>query len=171
MKGAGRFPQGHVRHRSEGRRLGIRIRTPCDDCAASNRNKEAGRHRIGPRPYFPVRTANSADGRESFRIRRSPLAGQKSVASPKNPLQFGGLKSSQGGTERWPSGRRRSPAKGVYRKRYRGFESLLLRHFLACPKRADRQIPSSPANTIVASAGHSARNRFTRFPAPILPAA
>ncbi len=31
--------------------------------------------------------------------------------------------------ERWPSGRRRSPAKGVYRKRYRGFESLLLRHF------------------------------------------
>ena len=30
--------------------------------------------------------------------------------------------------ERWPSGRRRSPAKGVYRKRYRGFESLPLRH-------------------------------------------
>ena len=32
--------------------------------------------------------------------------------------------------ERWPSGRRRSPAKGVYRKRYRGFESLPLRHYL-----------------------------------------
>ncbi len=31
--------------------------------------------------------------------------------------------------ERWPSGRRRSPAKGVYRERYRGFESLLLRQF------------------------------------------
>ncbi len=36
--------------------------------------------------------------------------------------------TSQALTERWPSGRRRSPAKGVYRKRYRGFESLLLRH-------------------------------------------
>lgn len=34
----------------------------------------------------------------------------------------------KGGTERWPSGRRRSPAKGVYRRRYRGFESLPLRH-------------------------------------------
>ncbi len=31
-------------------------------------------------------------------------------------------------TERWPSGRRRSPAKGVYLDRYRGFESLPLRH-------------------------------------------
>ena len=31
-------------------------------------------------------------------------------------------------TERWPSGRRRSPAKGVYPNRYRGFESLSLRH-------------------------------------------
>ena len=30
--------------------------------------------------------------------------------------------------ERWPSGRRRSPAKGVYLDRYRGFESLPLRH-------------------------------------------
>jgi hypothetical protein len=32
-------------------------------------------------------------------------------------------------TERWPSGRRRSPAKGVYPEGYRGFESLPLRHF------------------------------------------
>ena len=31
-------------------------------------------------------------------------------------------------TERWPSGRRRSPAKGVYPEGYRGFESHLLRH-------------------------------------------
>ena len=31
-------------------------------------------------------------------------------------------------TETWPSGRRRSPAKGVYGKPYRGFESLRLRH-------------------------------------------
>ena len=30
--------------------------------------------------------------------------------------------------ERWPSGRRRSPAKGVYPRGYRGFESHLLRH-------------------------------------------
>jgi hypothetical protein len=30
--------------------------------------------------------------------------------------------------ERWPSGRRRSPAKGVYPEGYRGFESHLLRH-------------------------------------------
>ena len=29
--------------------------------------------------------------------------------------------------ERWPSGRRRAPAKGVYLNRYRGFESLPLR--------------------------------------------
>ena len=33
--------------------------------------------------------------------------------------------------ERWPSGRRRSPAKGVYRKRYRGFESLPLRQLVS----------------------------------------
>jgi hypothetical protein len=30
-------------------------------------------------------------------------------------------------TERWPSGRRRSPAKGVWEKSHRGFESLFLR--------------------------------------------
>ena len=30
--------------------------------------------------------------------------------------------------ETWPSGRRHTPAKGAYRKRYRGFESLRLRH-------------------------------------------
>ncbi|MDF2940436.1 MAG: hypothetical protein K0R66_1078, partial [Gammaproteobacteria bacterium] len=36
---------------------------------------------------------------------------------------------SQQDLERWPSGRRRSPAKGVYgQKLYRGFESLPLRH-------------------------------------------
>ena len=33
--------------------------------------------------------------------------------------------------ERWPSGRRRTPGKRVYRKRYRGFESLPLRHHSA----------------------------------------
>lgn len=32
--------------------------------------------------------------------------------------------------ERWPSGRRRSPAKGVYPEGYRGFESHPLRHNL-----------------------------------------
>lgn len=32
--------------------------------------------------------------------------------------------------ESWPSGRRRSPAKGVYGQNlYQGFESLTLRHF------------------------------------------
>ncbi len=31
--------------------------------------------------------------------------------------------------ERWPSGRRRSPAKGVYPEGYRGFESHPLRHY------------------------------------------
>ena len=45
------------------------------------------------------------------------------------------------GPERWPSGRRRSPAKGVDGQPSRGFESLPLRHFpfpiieirLVCP--------------------------------------
>jgi hypothetical protein len=32
--------------------------------------------------------------------------------------------------ERWPSGLRRSLGKRVYGKLYRGFESLLLRHFI-----------------------------------------
>lgn len=40
--------------------------------------------------------------------------------------------------ERWPSGRRRSPAKGVYPEGYRGFESHPLRHNLKIP--ANRQI-------------------------------
>lgn len=35
-------------------------------------------------------------------------------------------------TERWQSGLTRTPAKGVYRLRYRGFESLSFRHFRAC---------------------------------------
>ena len=34
-------------------------------------------------------------------------------------------------TETWPSGRRRSPAKGVGEESSRGFESLRLRHLLA----------------------------------------
>ncbi len=38
--------------------------------------------------------------------------------------------SSHFSTESWPSGRRRSPAKGVYGQNlYQGFESLTLRHF------------------------------------------
>ena len=32
------------------------------------------------------------------------------------------------GAERWLSGRKRSPAKGVWGKPHRGFESLSLRH-------------------------------------------
>ena len=35
--------------------------------------------------------------------------------------------------EMWPSGRRRSPAKGVGGKPSRGFESLRLRHLTLCP--------------------------------------
>ena len=53
--------------------------------------------------------------------------------------------------ETWPSGRRRSPAKGVYRRRYRGFESLPLRHFLdltpvcvAYPRSGGRRAGSQP---------------------------
>ena len=40
--------------------------------------------------------------------------------------------------ERWPSGRRRSPAKGVWEKSHRGFESLSLRQNNAPVAQLDR---------------------------------
>ena len=48
-------------------------------------------------------------------------------------LKGGGkiIRKRLGNTEKWPSGRRRSPAKGVWgQKLHRGFESLLLRNTL-----------------------------------------
>ena len=57
----------------------------------------------------------------------------------KKALQSKALRLSEAATERWPSGRRRSPAKGVYRERYRGFESLLLRHLPFGPARPVRR--------------------------------
>ncbi len=56
------------------------------------------------------------------------MARENSGEYRKKALQSQHSPHTETATERWPSGRRRSPAKGVYRKRYRGFESLLLRH-------------------------------------------
>ncbi len=46
--------------------------------------------------------------------------------------------------ERWPSGRRRSPAKGVWEKSHRGFESLSLRHVYAPVAQLDRVFGYEP---------------------------
>ena len=71
--------------------------------------------RIAPqavsRPRYPPLSPRSRHSRYFLRL---PLV----------PHAFSWIYAS---TETWPSGRRRSPAKGVYRKRYRGFESLPLR--------------------------------------------
>ena len=58
---------------------------------------------------------------------------------PKNFLPevpcFPSKPSLNGSAETWPSGRRRSPAKGVGEESSRGFESLRLRHLhLSKPK-------------------------------------
>src|SRR5437762_2450542 len=61
-------------------------------------------------------TAAPPDGGQSLRVR----GGNGSIAQ-----------SQEGNTERWPSGRRRSPAKRVYRQNsYRGFKSRPLRSSL-----------------------------------------
>ncbi len=58
--------------------------------------------------------------------------------------------------ETWPSGRRRSPAKGVDRKLSRGFESLRLRHF---PQNAPLYIARKPVKQ-----GFSATSCTALFP-------
>ena len=77
-------------------------------------------------------------------------------------MQSKARRHSETSTERWPSGRRRSPAKGVYRKRYRGFESLLLRHpFSAIQK---HEWPPEPSACVTAlrkrGVGGSFRKRY-----------
>ncbi len=73
-----------------------------------------------------------------------------------------------GSTETWPSGRRRSPAKGVYRERYRGFESLRLRHYplFLLDKLAtwDSYPTKYPTKILRSHMSHSTRLRCARFP-------
>lgn len=63
--------------------------------------------------------------RVSFCTKLQPSAEHKSWRIPLINRASSGTPAP---VERWPSGRRRSPAKGVYRRRYRGFESHPLRH-------------------------------------------
>ena len=80
-----------------------------------------------------------------------PAGHRACVLLPENALTHSAIPPIPITSERWPSGRRRSPAKGVYRRRYRGFESLPLRHFLdltpvcvAYPRSGGRRAGSQP---------------------------
>gem|GEM_PF-4011655 len=92
-------------------------------------------------PLAPLRTHVAAalssgkkwQGRGPWKISRSA----------KNALNCVAFVRTRALPERWPSGRRRSPAKGVGGQPSRGFESLPLRHptkvftFIQCDKMAE----------------------------------
>ncbi len=60
----------------------------------------------------------------------APARWGKGARREKNALNSKAFVRTRALPERWPSGRRRSPAKGVGGQPSRGFESLPLRHFL-----------------------------------------
>ncbi len=80
----------------------------------------------------PSSSPTPIDGRKGGQSSRSlpdaeptqeaPALFHRTLLIPRPPSFTAGL------PERWPSGRRRSPAKGVYQRWYRGFESHPLRH-------------------------------------------
>ena len=59
---------------------------------------------------------------------RAPARRQTDLVTAQFSACGAGMTSLNGATEMWPSGRRRSPAKGVGPKGSRGFESHRLRH-------------------------------------------
>ena len=59
-------------------------------------------------------------------------AGNKNQQFQEKTLVNGPSVAVYASAEMWPSGRRRSPAKGVNVNAFRGFESLRLCHFIVC---------------------------------------